>query len=159
MTTMVCFRTGSTAYCVPVAATRAVRTTFDMMAMPRTRRGVAGIIPGDPPLTVIAPLGSGGSHVLVIEAAGKTFGLLVDTVTGLYQVDAASIRNAPDGQIQQLVSGTVERDGDLMLVADPDALAGRLDGSRSKRRLARGAPVTAAMSAPTGAGAESGPVR
>jgi chemotaxis signal transduction protein len=151
MTTMVCFRTGSTAYCVPVAATRAVRTTLDMMALPRTRRGVAGIIPGDPPLTVIAPLGSGGSRVLVIEADGKTFGLLVDTVVGLYQVDAASIRNAPDGQLQQLVSGTVERDGQLMLVAHPDALAGRLDRSRSQRRRARSAAMSAV--------AESGPDR
>jgi chemotaxis signal transduction protein len=151
MTTMVCFRTGSTAYCVPVAATRAVRTTFEMMALPRTRRGIVGIIPGDPPLTVIAPLGSGGSHVLVIEADGKTFGLLVDSVTGLYRVDAASIRHAPDGQSQQLVSGTVERDGQLTLVADPDALAGRLDGRRREGRRARNAAVSV--------GADSGPDR
>jgi chemotaxis signal transduction protein len=148
---MVCFRIGSTAYCVPVAATRAVRTTFEMMPLPRTRRGVVGIIPGDPPLTVIAPLGTGGSHVLVIEAAGKTFGLLVDSVTGLYQVDAASIRHAPDGQLQQLVSGTVERDGQLMLVADPEALAGRLDGRSREGRWARNAAVSV--------GVESGPDR
>jgi chemotaxis signal transduction protein len=151
MTTMVCFRTGSTAYCVPVAATRAVRTTFEMMALPRTRRGIVGIIPGDPPLTVIAPLGSGGSHVLVIEADGRTFGLLVDSVTGLYRVDTDSIRGAPDGQSQQFVSGTVERDGQLMLVADPDALAGRLDRSRSERPRHRNAAVSV--------GAESGPDR
>ena len=126
MSTVVCFRTGDTAYCVPVQATHAVRATTGIMALPRARRGVAGILPGDPPLTVLSTLGAGGSHILVIHSHDKKFGLLVDAVTDLYQVDDDQIGPAPDGQDGQLVSGTVERDGRLVLIADPEALAAAL---------------------------------
>jgi chemotaxis signal transduction protein len=126
MKTMVCFSAADTEYCLPVEATRAVRTTVGLAALPQARRGVTGVIAGSPPLTVICPLGSGGSHILVLRAQNKTFGLQVDAVTSLYRVDDREIGPAPDGQSRRLVSGTVERDGQLLLITDPDALAALL---------------------------------
>jgi chemotaxis signal transduction protein len=64
--------------------------------------------------------------VLVIEAGGKKFGLLVDVVSGLRRLATADIRPAPDGQARPLVSGTVDAGDGLILVADPVALAARL---------------------------------
>ena len=56
----------------------------------------------------------------------KSFGLLVDLVTGLERFDDANLRPAPDGQDRELVSGTLESGGRLVFVADPSALAARL---------------------------------
>jgi chemotaxis signal transduction protein len=126
MITMVRFRTGNTQYCLAVDATRAVRTTNGLLPLPQGRCDVVGVLPGDPPLTVIAPFGTGGERVLVVEAAQKTFGVLVDVVTGLARVDEADIRPAPDGQDSQLISGTIRSDGELTLVTDPEVLVGRL---------------------------------
>jgi len=126
MTTMVCFEAAGAAYCLPVQATRAVRTADGMIALPEPAPDVTGIIPGDPPLTVISPLQAKGMHILVIEAGEKTFGLLVDAVTGLQRIDDADIQPAPQGQDRPLISGTLDTDGHLVLVADPTALAGQL---------------------------------
>ena len=126
MITMVCFRTSGTEYCLPVAATRAVRTTSGLISLPDPRHDVAGLLPGQPPLTVLSALGAGGSHVLVIDVGDDRFGLLVDEVTGLRRFDDDDVRPTPDGRSHALVSGTVQTDGRLMLIADPDALAARL---------------------------------
>ena len=126
MTTMVCFLAAGTGYCLPVQATRSVRPADDLISLPDPATGVVGMIPGDPPLTVISPLRSEGGHILVLETAGKTFGLLVEEVTGLERVDQDAIRPTPQGQDRQLVIGTLDIDGRLVLVADPDALAERL---------------------------------
>ena len=92
--------------------------------MPAPSPGVAGVLPGEPPLTVIAPLTrEKGSYVIVVSTCGKTFGLLVDSVTGLRKVDEKVVRVAPDGQRESLVSGTLEFDGRLTLVTDPAILA------------------------------------
>jgi chemotaxis signal transduction protein len=126
MTTMVCFVSAGTDYCLPVEAARAVREARGMITLPAGRPDVTGIIPGDPPLSVISVLGAGGNHILVIETDGKRFGLLVDTVSGLRRVEQADIRPAPDGQARPLVSGTIDAGDGLILVADPVALAERL---------------------------------
>ena len=126
MTTMVCFTAAGGAYCMPVFSTRAVRRTTGMIALPGAGRDVAGIIPGEPPLTVISSLGGGGHHVLVVESGNQTFGLQVDEVTGLRRVENADIRPAPQGQDRALISGTIESGGKLVLVTDASALAARL---------------------------------
>jgi chemotaxis signal transduction protein len=123
---MVCFQAAGAAYCMPVEATRAVRRATGMVLLPAARPDVAGLIPGDPPLTVISPLGASGGHILVVEAGDTRFGLLVDAVSGLRRIHDADIRLAPQGQDRALISGTVEADGDMILVADADALAERL---------------------------------
>jgi chemotaxis signal transduction protein len=123
---MVCFQSAGAAYCMPVQATRAVRPTTGMITLPAARPDVAGIIPGDPPLTVISPLGTGGTHILVVETGEQTFGLLVDAVTGLRRVDDADIRLAPHGQERALISGTIDAGGELVMITNPGALAARL---------------------------------
>ena len=127
MRTVVCFRASTADYCVPVEAARAVRDTSRLVELPAPRAGVAGLLPGDPPLTVLAPFGRIGHVVLVVEAGDKTFGLLVESVTGLRQVEEADIRLAPGGQDVVLISGTISTaDGHLTMLADPSALAARL---------------------------------
>ena len=126
MTTMVCFTAANADYCVPVQAARSVRRVAGMIPLPDPNPDVAGMIPGDPPLTVISPLHGDRGHILIIQAGQKTFGLLVDLVTGLQRVDEADIGPAPEGQNSPLISGTLH-DGDrLILVADPLAMAGQL---------------------------------
>jgi chemotaxis signal transduction protein len=123
---MVHFEAAGARYCLPVQVTRSVRIANGMIALPDAASDVTGIIPGDPPLTVISPLRSKGLHVLVIEAGGKTFGLLVDAVTGLRRIEEREIRPAPQGQDRTLICGTLDADGHLVLVADPTALAAQL---------------------------------
>jgi chemotaxis signal transduction protein len=118
MTTMVCFQSADARYCIPVQVTRGVKPTAGLVALP-----AAG---NDPPLTVIAALGPGGGQILVVEAGDTTFGLLVDTVTGLRRIADEEIRPAPGGQARPLICGTVDDHGELILVADPIALASRL---------------------------------
>jgi chemotaxis signal transduction protein len=123
---MVCFVSAGAAYCLPVEAARAVLPARGVITLPAGRPDVTGILPGNPPLSVLSVLGSGGRHILVIEADGKRFGLLVDAVSGLRRIDETDIRPAPDGQQRRLVSGTVDAGDGLILVADPAVLAERL---------------------------------
>src|SRR5215212_8611800 len=71
MTTMVCFTAAKADYCVPVQVTRSVRTADGMISLPDPNPDVAGMIPGDPPLTVISPLHSDRGHILIIQAGEK----------------------------------------------------------------------------------------
>jgi chemotaxis signal transduction protein len=97
-----------------------------MIVLPAARPDVAGLMPGNPPLTVISPLGAAGGHILVVESGDTTFGLLVDEVSGLRRIEDAEVRFALRGQDRGLVSGTFAVGDDLILVADVDALAERL---------------------------------
>ena len=126
MTTMVCFTAARAEYCLPVQVARSVRTADEMVSLPDPNPDVAGMLPGDPPLTVISPLHSERGHILVIEAGNKTFGLLVDAVTGLRRINDADLGPPPQGQGRPLISGTLYSDGRMILVADPSALAGQL---------------------------------
>jgi chemotaxis signal transduction protein len=126
MTTMICFEAAEGSYCLPVQAARSVRTADGMIVLPEPVPDVTGIVPGNPALTVISPLHAKGTHILVLEVGDKTFGLLVDKVTGLRRIDDDDIRPAPHGQLRQIIAGTFETDGQLVLVADPTALAERL---------------------------------
>lgn len=129
MTTMVCFHTAGTDYCLPVEATRGVRTATELRTIPGTQSDIAGILPGQPPLTVISVLGGTAGprgYVLVVESGETIFGLLVDAVDGLRRIAATDIAPAATGRGRAYISGTVDTDGRLILVADPEALAARL---------------------------------
>jgi len=126
VTTMVCFTAGRAEYCLPVQATRSVRTADEMISLPNPSPDVSGMLPGDPPLTVISPLHGEPGHILVLEAADKTFGLLVDAVTGLRRINDSDLGPPPAGQDRPLISATLRHNGRLILVADPLALAGQL---------------------------------
>ena len=120
------FLTGDGRYCVPVEATVGVRSAAGRVPLPVPRPGVIGVLPADPPLTVLSVLGSGRDRILVLAAVGATFGLLVQEVTGLTSVEEGRIGNPPDGQDEALVCGVVEGEAGLEFLADPAALAKRL---------------------------------
>lgn len=126
MATMVCFQAAGTSYALPLEATRSVRPADDLVSLPDPAKEVVGIIPGDPPLTVISPLRAHPGHIVVIDSGDRVFGLLVDVVTGLERFDENDIREAPEGQGRPLVSGILEVDGCMIFLADPVALSGRL---------------------------------
>ena len=123
MRTMVVFTVSGTDYCLPVDAARAVRSNAGMIALPAPREHVAGLLAGDPPLTVVAPFGCDGERVIVVEVEDLVYGLLVDTVAGLRRVDETVLRAAPRGQRREIVSGSITVDGHLLLVTDPVAMA------------------------------------
>jgi chemotaxis signal transduction protein len=143
MTTLVCFRTGHGAYAVPVEATVAVRPATGLVHLPGSRAGVAGVLPGDPPLTVLTALGhpapgqtapghpapgqtapgGGRQQVLVVRFDNRDYGLLVEEVTGLRRVESDDIGPAPAGQDLGFFTGVLQRDTELTLIADPAVLA------------------------------------
>jgi chemotaxis signal transduction protein len=127
--TMVHFLTGDGRYCVPVESTVGVRSAAGLLPLPAGRPGVIGVLPADPPLavlTVLSVLGSGRDRILVLEAVGSTFGLLVEDVTGLSSIDDSEIGSPPDGQDEALVCGIIPGAQGLVFLADPAALAKRL---------------------------------
>jgi chemotaxis signal transduction protein len=126
MRTFVHFLTGDGRYCVPVEATVGVRSAAGLVPLPAPRPGVIGILPADPPLTVLSVLGSGRDRILVLAAVGSTFGLLVEEVTGLSSIDEAEIGSPPEGQHEALICGVVDGAQGLEFLADPAALAKRL---------------------------------
>lgn len=126
MTTLVHFRTREGAYALPVQHVREVRPADALVSLPGARREVAGLLPMQPDaLTVLAPFGDGGNHVVVVGRDGRAFGLLVDEVTGVAPAQGA-IGPPPAGQDNELVSGVITDGERLVLVIDVSALDERL---------------------------------
>jgi chemotaxis signal transduction protein len=123
---MVGFTVGDAAYCLPVEFVSGVRTIAGMLSLPEKRQDVVGVLPEDLPRTVIAPLGGDGQHILLIEADGVGFGLLVDAVTSLWQADDDQVRTAAGVPAGSLVAGLIDHDGRPVLLADVGELAARL---------------------------------
>lgn len=128
MRTLVRFRTGRGLFAVPVDQTRAVYPAGGIVPLPEPRADVAGVVPRpEGPLTVLTALGSGDRHVLVLDAADRRFGLLVEEVSGLQRVDDADIGPPPDGQESTVVVGVVTSGAEMVLLVDAAALARRLE--------------------------------
>ncbi len=129
MRTLVRFRTGTHAYAVAVERVREVRTGEGLMELPAARPDVAGLLRdnGDA-LTVLTALGSSrdSDKVLLLTGADRTFGLLVEEVTGVVTVKG-DIGPPPAGQDDGVISGVFSTDDELVLVVDVDALGKRLD--------------------------------
>lgn len=123
---MVCFRTASGHFALPVEATLSVRTIAGLVDLPAPRADVVGILPGDPPLSVLSSLGAGGEHVLVVVSEDVRYGLHVLEVLGVRQFDDDQVGPPPKGQEGGLIAGTLYGADDLTLVADARALAERL---------------------------------
>jgi len=124
VSSVVRFRTATGEYAVAVEHARQVRTTSEMISLPSPRAGVVGLLPdGDDALTVVDVLGSDGEHVLVLEAGGAAFGLLVQEVLGVNAVEDKDLGPAPSGQRSDIVSGIIHRPGGLVLLVDVAALA------------------------------------
>jgi purine-binding chemotaxis protein CheW len=126
MTTLVCFRTGDGEYAVPVECVREVRSGDALSPLPGAQTGVAGLLSYEgKTLTVLTALGAGENHVLLLEHGDHTFGLLVEEVTRVMNVDG-EVGPPPRGQDQDYISGVVSTDDGLLLLVDIDALDERL---------------------------------
>src|SRR5438270_468757 len=134
MRTLVHFLTGDGRYCVPVEATVGVRSAAGLVPLPVPRPGVIGVLPADPPLTVLSVLGSGRDRILVLAAVGSTFGLLVQEVTGLSSGDEAAIGSPPGGRpgLPQETLRTRRADRSGRCCGPDEAAAGR--PATAKRR-------------------------
>ena len=95
---MVCFRTGEGRFALPVESTLSVRTIEGLVDLPSPRADIVGLLPGDPPLSVLASLGSGGDHVLVVISDDVRFGLHVLEVLGVRRFEDDKIGPPPKGQ-------------------------------------------------------------
>lgn len=127
MRTIVRFRTGEGDYAVPVEQVLEVRSAAGLAPLPAPLPGVAGLMRRDnDALPVLTVLGSRGRHVVIVENGPLSFGLLVEEVTGVLQVDETQIGASPPGQHHRLVSGVLNGDEGLVMLLDVDALAGKL---------------------------------
>lgn len=123
---MVCFRAGDGHFAVPVESTIGVRTSEGIASLPGSHRDVVGVMVGQPPLTVLSTLGEGRDHVLVLSVDGVHFGLLVHNVLGVLCVREEDVGPPPEGQRKDYVTGSLTIADNLVLVADPRTLRGRL---------------------------------
>ena len=127
MKTVVRFRAPEGEYALPVENVNEVRSSADLTSLPEPRAGVAGLMRrGDDAITVLSVLGEPGDHVIVLEDGGLTFGLLVEQVTGVHEVQDEEIGPPPPGQDRATVSGVLAGDEGLVLLLDCAALRGRL---------------------------------
>ncbi len=124
MTSVVRFRAGDREYAVALEHTREVRLAAGVRPLPEPRPDVVGVLPADADLLpVVDPLGGARSgHVLVLEA-GRRFGLLVDEVTGVFEVPEGEIGPGPAGQQRRVIGGTIGSGEQVVLVVDPEALS------------------------------------
>jgi len=132
MTTVVSFRAGGTEYAVPVEHVREVRSGPALLPLPAPRPGVVGLLSDHGnALTVIAPLGDGRDHVLLLDHEERAFGLLVAEVTGVVTLNG-EVGPAPTGQVGHLISGVIDAPEGLVLVVNVAALDESLRGSGSR---------------------------
>ena len=123
------FRSADAAYALPVEHVTEVRSASDMRPLPAPKPGVAGIVPrAEGSITVLSVLGDEGGHVIVVDDANLTFGLLVDEVTAVVRVEEDRIGPPPQGQAGGTVAGVIHDEGELVLVLDAVALRGTLSG-------------------------------
>ncbi len=126
MKTVVCFRAGDGEYAVPVEQVREVRAGDTLMPLPDARDGVVGLLSVDgDALAVVDALGSGGSHVLLLDRAEGSFGLRVQEVTGVKTVD--DIGPAPPGVNGDLIDGVFTLSDQMTMLVSVDKLGERLD--------------------------------
>ena len=129
MIAMVRFRAAGGSYAVAVRDVRQVRQAAEVSALPSARAGVAGVIrQGGAALPVLSVLGGTAEQVLLLETGGRGYGLLVETVSAVTEVDERQLGPPPDGQDAGLVTGVLNAGPELVLVLDAAALSGRFLG-------------------------------
>jgi chemotaxis signal transduction protein len=131
VTSVLVFRNGDGDYAVPIEHCREVRPAAEVIPLPTLEGEVIGVLRWNGmALSVVAPLGPGGAHVIVLDAGGEPFALLVDHVVGIERLDDGSVGEAPRGQGDALIGGTVA-------AATRSALLFVVDAAAIERRLRR----------------------
>jgi chemotaxis signal transduction protein len=121
------FRAQDRRYAVDVAAVGGVLPLEGIEPLPAPRPDVLGVLGAEHErLTVIAPFGAVGEHVLVLLGAASRFGLVVEEVERVVRIEESAIGAAPEGQDLEIVVGLA---GDAMLL-DAHALERHLGVSR-----------------------------
>lgn len=134
MRTVVRFRTDDGEFAVDVADARAVLPAADLSPLPGRDDDVAGLVHlAEGALTVLDPFsGSGGEHLLLLEAGGRRFGLVAGRVLGVVRYADAEVHPPPAGQGAGMVAGTLPPSDPTSsrraLLVDAAALARRLAG-------------------------------
>jgi chemotaxis signal transduction protein len=123
---MVCFRTAQGQFALPVESTLSVRGTDGLVELPSAGADTVGVLPGEPPLSVLSTLGAGDDRVLVVVSDDVRYGVHVLEVLGVRRIDDGQFGPPPLGQLDGLIVGTISGLGELVLVADARALAARL---------------------------------
>lgn len=134
MSAVLSFWMGSGHWAVDVRhARRVLAAPGNLRPLPSPLPGVAGLLEDGRDgmaLPVLAPGSTpDGGQVIVLEAADRTFGLLVSEVVGVLRDEQVQIGPAPDGQEERLVTGVVETPTGTALLLDAEALAARLEGA------------------------------
>jgi len=127
MSTVVCFKVGDGDYAIAVESVREVRSGDQLMPLPAPRAGVVGLLQHpEGALTVLAALGPGRDHVLLLQHGERTFGLVVEEVTAVTKVPD-ELGDPPDGQQGRLICGVVTTAHGVALMVDVSALDEYLD--------------------------------
>jgi chemotaxis signal transduction protein len=120
----VAFRAGGSEWAIPVDQAREVRVARGLAPLPAPAPGVVGLMTGgEVALPVLGVLAAHGSHVLVVESEGRSFGLLVDEVVGVRQAGDVEVGPPPAGQDAPLVAAVLLSGGAMSFVLDASALA------------------------------------
>src|SRR5216684_74338 len=107
--TMVRFRTAQGVYLVYAESVVQVRDAADLRPFPGHRAEVVGLIEKDGlALPVLGTLGPVGNHVVLLAAAGRTFGVAVEEVLGIARVAEADVGPPPAGSTRALIAGVVK---------------------------------------------------
>jgi chemotaxis signal transduction protein len=123
MRTVLSFLSAGGRYAVPVEHCREVRPVAEVTPLPTLRDGVIGLLRWrEHALSVVAPLGPCGNHVIVLDTGGDPFGLLVDEVVGVVRLDPATVGEAPRGQQDPLIEAAARSDGELLFLVDAVAV-------------------------------------
>ena len=129
MRTLVHFATPHGEWAVPIERVLEVRLAEGIAPLPVPRQGIAGVLRrGDEVLTVLSLLGDAAGHILVLDGAGRRFGLLAASAIGILRVDDGELMPPPDGQQDPVVAGVIRVDADRMvLLLDADQLGKALE--------------------------------
>jgi chemotaxis signal transduction protein len=126
MRSLVWFRAQGRPYAVDVNAVLGVRDATALLPLPGASQDVCGMLAVEgTTVPVLSILTDRGRHVLLLTSGQDApYGMAVDEVTAVEAVADADIGPSP-GAGSSPFNGSVQRDGDVVLLVDPAALARR----------------------------------
>lgn len=132
---VVVFTVGNEEYAVPVHRVESIIASTDPTQVPGAGQHVRGVYNLRGRVISIVNLRSrlgleprpdgASGRVLVVNAGGHTVGIEVDEVSEVFSVDPADVQGAPQQLADtSVVSGILQLEGRLVIIADIDALVG-----------------------------------